>query len=149
VIVNKASKVLVDEFDIEKYCMYYIYYLEIYVPAKMRGNATQVLIIADVEGLGANNFKFSVTKRNILDSLNYCPERQYKMIGVNVSTFAMYWWRICSPLLPKNTLEKISIAGSDTTDIYNALLDEMDEEVIPEYLGGKSKIDLAAPSPPP
>lgn len=64
------------------------------------------------------------------------------MIGVNVSSFALYWWKLVSPLLPKNTLEKITIAGNDREDILNCLLEDMDESVIPEYLGGTKKIDF-------
>ena len=112
----------------------------------MRGNVTQVTIIADVENIGTDHFKFSVTKRNIVDSLSFSPERQFKMIGVNVSSFALYWWKLVSPLLPKNTLEKITIAGNETNDILNCLLEDMDESVIPEYLGGTNKIDFNEPS---
>ncbi len=64
---------IVDELDVELYCDFYIYYLEIYLPKKMRGNVSQVLIIADVENLGTNNFKFSITKKNIIDSLQFSP----------------------------------------------------------------------------
>lgn len=39
----------------------------------MRGHVTQVLIIADVENLGTNNFKFSITKKNVSDSLKFSP----------------------------------------------------------------------------
>jgi hypothetical protein len=48
VILNKAKNVLVDKMDAEKYCRYYMYYLEIYLPQKMRGYVTQLNIIADV-----------------------------------------------------------------------------------------------------
>lgn len=39
----------------------------------MRGNVTQVTIIADVQDLGTDHFKFSVTKKNIIDSTSYSP----------------------------------------------------------------------------
>lgn len=50
------------------------------------------------------------------------------------------------PLLPKRTVEKLCIAGSDKAEILEILSKEMDITVIPEYLGGKNtrtyKMDL-------
>lgn len=48
VILNMAKNVLIHEIDAEKYCLYYLYFLEIHMPKKMRGNVYQVNIIADV-----------------------------------------------------------------------------------------------------
>ena len=47
VILNKASRVLVDKFDLELYCVYYMYWLEIYISSKMRGYTDQILVIID------------------------------------------------------------------------------------------------------
>ncbi len=87
--------------------------MEVYLQKKMRGFVDQVLIIADLSNLSTNNFKFSVTKRNLSDSLKYSPERQHKLIAVNVSAFAYTCWRFIQPLLPKKTLSKISIIGTN------------------------------------
>ena len=65
VILNIAKNVKVDEMDCEKYCIYYMYFLEVFIESKMRGNVTQINIIADVEGIGQKNFKWAVTKQNI------------------------------------------------------------------------------------
>lgn len=51
--------------DGAKYCDFYMYYLEIYMPKKMRGNVYQLNIIADVEDVGQKNFKLAITKQNI------------------------------------------------------------------------------------
>lgn len=72
VILNKAKNVKVDEMDLDKYCIYYMYYMEVFLPSKMRGNVSQINIIADVEDIGANNFKLAVTRRNISDGSTYC-----------------------------------------------------------------------------
>lgn len=40
---------------------------------KMKGHVDQILIIADLTGLSSDNFKLSVTKRNVADSLKYSP----------------------------------------------------------------------------
>jgi hypothetical protein len=60
------------------------------------------------------------------------------MIAVNVSTFATFVWGILKPLLPKRTISKLSITGSDKNEILDQLTKEMDITVIPEYLGGKN-----------
>lgn len=73
VIYNKASNVRVNEMDTDKYCIYYMFYLEIFMETKMRGNVAQVLIIGDAADTAFEHFKFSVTKKNISDCLKYGP----------------------------------------------------------------------------
>jgi hypothetical protein len=58
--------------DQEKYCIYFLYYLEIYLPTKMRGYVTQCNIIADVEGITQKNFKWAITKRNTDEGKKFC-----------------------------------------------------------------------------
>lgn len=113
VILNKAKNVLVDEMDGDLYCQYYMYYLEIYMPKKMRGNVTQLNIIADVEDIGKANFKWAITKQNIEDGKKYCVERQYKFFAVNISAFAHFCYKFIKPLLPKKTEEKVYVGGND------------------------------------
>lgn len=147
-VLNKASHLKVDDIkDIDQYCNYYIYYLEVWMQKQWRGYADQYTIIADVEGLGTDNFKLEISKRNMGDCLRFCPERQYKFIAVNIGTFARIVWGMLKPLLPKRTVEKLCIAGSDKAEILEILSKEMDITVIPEYLGGKNtrtyKMDLS------
>lgn len=90
--------------DGAKYCDFYMYFLEVYMPKKMRGYVYQLNIIADVEEVGQKNFKLAITKQNIDDGKKYCVERQYKFFAVNASPFAHFCWRLIKPLLPKKTL---------------------------------------------
>ena len=117
VILNLARNVKVDEMDLEKYCIYYMYYMEVFLPSKMRGKISQINILADLENIGANNFKLAVTRRNISDGSTYCAERQYKFFAVNVNMFAYYCWKFIKPMLPKKTVEKIFIGGNDMKEI--------------------------------
>jgi hypothetical protein len=110
----------------------------VWLQHKWKGYADQYTVIADVQGLGSSNFKLAITKRNVGDCLKYCPERQHKLIAVNVSTFATFLWGALKPLLPKRTISKLSIAGCDKNEILDMLAKEMDVTVIPEYLGGKN-----------
>jgi hypothetical protein len=48
-------------------------------------------------------------------------------------------WNIFKIILPKRTLGKINILGTDKNEILNFLLGEMDISVIPDYLGGNNK----------
>lgn len=102
----------------------------------MRGHCDQYTVVVDLINLGSDNFKLAITKRNIADSLGYSPERQYKLITVNVSMFANAVWGILKPLLPKRTLSKINIIGTDPKEIIETLTKEMDISIIPSYLGG-------------
>jgi len=85
--------------------------LEVYVPTKLRGFADQFLIIADLTNLSSDNFKLSITKQNLNDGLKYCPERQFKFIAFNLAGFATAVWKLLKHLLPKRSLNKISIVG--------------------------------------
>ena len=98
-----------------------------------------MLIIADLTELSSDNFKFSITKRNLDDALKFCPERQFKFIVFNLAGFATTLWKLFNYMLPKRSLSKVSIVGEDKGEILDVLRAEMDISVIPEYLGGKNK----------
>lgn len=122
VILNRASHLKVDELrDEEEYCQYFMYFLEVWLQRKWKGYADQYTVIADVSNLGSSNFKLAVTKRNINDGVKYCPERQHKLIAVNVSSFAYFVWSFLQPLLPKRTVSKLSVVGTDKNEILDAL----------------------------
>lgn len=140
VIYNKASNVRVNEMDTDKYCIYYMFYLEIFMETKMRGNVAQVLIIGDAADTAFEHFKFSVTKKNISDCLKYGPQRQYKLIAINGGAFPHYCWKLIKPLLPKRTHEKVVVPGTTKEQILEVLQDEMEMSVIPTYLGGSNPI---------
>ena len=73
IVLSKAALVDVNKLDLQKYCDYYIYFLQIYLRTKMRGYVDQMIVIGDLGNLGSCNFKLSVTKRNVSDSLKYGP----------------------------------------------------------------------------
>lgn len=106
----------------------------------MRGHVTQINIIADVAGIGQNNFKWAITKRNIEDGKKYCAERQYKFFAVNTSPFAYFCYKFIKPVLPKKTEEKVYIGGNDKKEIVDSLIKDMSIDVIPTTLGGKNPL---------
>jgi len=132
VILNKAANLIVDDItNVDDYCNYFCYFLEIYVPRKLKGYVSEYLVLADVRGLGSDNFKLAITKRNVHDGTTYCPERQYKFIGVNVGSWGTNFWRVFNYLIPKRTLGKINLIGEDRAEILSALTEVMDISVIP------------------
>ena len=72
-ILNTASNVKIQTYDADLYCDFYIYWLEIHLPSKMRGHVDQLVIMADVSNLSMESFKLAVTRRNIGDNLKYGP----------------------------------------------------------------------------
>lgn len=95
----------------EDYCNYYCYFLEVFVPRKLKGYADQFLIIADLTNLSSDNFKLSITKQNLNDGLKFSPERQFKFIAFNLAGFATALWKLFKNILPKRSLSKINIIG--------------------------------------
>lgn len=54
VLLNKAANLVVDKIkDVDSYCLYYIYYLEIWLQRKFTGYADQYTVIADLQGLSS------------------------------------------------------------------------------------------------
>ena len=83
----------------------------------MKGHVSQVLIVADLQDIGYDNFKLAITRRNISDCLKYGPERQYKLIAINAGVFPHYCWSIIKPLLPKKTQSKVVVPGVSEEEI--------------------------------
>ena len=53
-LLNKAANLVVDKIkDVDTYCLYYIYYLEIWLQRKFAGYADQYTVIADLQGLSS------------------------------------------------------------------------------------------------
>lgn len=99
----------------------------------------RITVIADGDGLGLSNFKFSLTSKNLEGLLKYSPERQSRLIAVHANFFGRTVWKMLRPLLPKKTLDKIQVLGYDKQEILDELLKEMDISVVPECLGGRNK----------
>ncbi|KND01732.1 uncharacterized protein SPPG_03525 [Spizellomyces punctatus DAOM BR117] len=94
-------------------------------------------VIFDCTGLGI--WQFDMTGLNLLravsdlDSRVY-PERLGKLFIVNTPGIFARAWNIIKRWLDKRILEKIFICGSDYKDV---LLQHVDAENLPDFLGGK------------
>ena len=96
--------------------------MEVYITSKMRGHISQVTIIADLDQITTENFKVAITRRNIADGAQYCPERQYKFFAINVQWFTYTIWTLIKPMLGKKAADSISVGGNNQKEIVNNLL---------------------------
>lgn len=95
--------------------------------------------IIDVKGVGLYHLTKEVRKVMAtvtkIDSDNY-PETLFHTCIINAPSAFRAIWAMVKPLLNKRTQDKIEICPKD---YYSVLTKWIDEENIPEYLGGKSK----------
>lgn len=80
----------------------------------MRGNVYQMMVIGDAGNNKSENYKLTLTKRNLMDGLKYCAERQHRLIAVNADSIAVYVYKLIRPMIPKRSQDKIIAIGSDT-----------------------------------
>ncbi|KAJ3054770.1 cytosolic factor, phosphatidylinositol/phosphatidylcholine transfer protein [Rhizophlyctis rosea] len=96
-------------------------------------------VIFDCTGLGFH--QFSMTGIQLLRAISthdslYYPERLQKLFIVNTPGLFARAWGIIKPWLDKGTLEKIVILGSSREDVTKSLLEYVDKDSLPEFLGG-------------
>ena len=138
IILNTAANVKIQSYDPELYSDFYIYWLEIFLPTKMRGHVDQLVILADVSNLSMESFKLQVTRRNISDNLKYGPERQVKLYAMNAGNTAYFCWKLIKPLLPHKTHDKVMITSTNIQERIKEMSVDIDVEVIPSHLGGEN-----------
>eukprot|EP00884_Botryococcus_braunii_P015835 jgi/Botrbrau1/2935/Bobra.0026s0010.1 len=129
------------KFHIQEYerCVHYI------MPAcsKIRGkHIDQTFAIIDVKGVGLKHFsgdvKKMLTRILSIDQNNY-PEMLGHTCIINAPVVFKAIWGFIRPMLDVRTAGKIEICP---TRYLPALLEWVDKENLPEYLGGTSKATL-------
>ncbi|KAJ3027385.1 hypothetical protein HDV00_011223 [Rhizophlyctis rosea] len=102
-------------------------------------NIEKHFVIFDCTGLGFH--QFSMTGIHLLRAISthdslYYPERLNKLFIVNTPGLFARAWGIIKPWLDKGTQDKITIVGGGKEEVTNALLEFVDKENLPEFLGG-------------
>uniref|UniRef100_A0A3B0N4S3 Phosphatidylinositol/phosphatidylcholine transfer protein, putative n=1 Tax=Theileria annulata TaxID=5874 RepID=A0A3B0N4S3_THEAN len=101
-------------------------------------NVEQILTLVDLKGFQMNqiNSKFRCFL-SAMSSLtqNYYPETLGKLIFVNASPVFTAIWSVISTLVDKKTLSKISVVSAKT-DLKSKILEIVDEDQLPQFLGG-------------
>ena len=104
--------------------------------AKAGRHIEQSCTILDLKGVALSSFSsvYSLVREVSNISQNYYPELLGKMYIINAPMLFTAVWSMVKPLLDEVTVKKISILGYSYTA---ALLETIDEDVLPDFLGGK------------
>jgi hypothetical protein len=106
----------------------------------MKGKVDSYLVVMDCGKLSMSNFSLQVMKEQFKEVFNYYPERQYKNYIINSNLLTRTIYKILKPFIPSRTTGKLVFVGSKIEDIRNALLKEMDLDMIPEKYGGGNRL---------
>lgn len=101
----------------------------------------QSVVILDVEGIGLSILTGKVKEFMKLASeiaQNYYPETLYKMFLINSSFFFSAVWTIVKGFIDEKTRNKVNVEKSS---YQKKLLEYIDEENLPSFLGGKCKCE--------
>eukprot|EP00842_Homolaphlyctis_polyrhiza_P006130 jgi/Hompol1/6518/HPOL_005006-RA len=92
--------------------------------------------ILDLKGVSLSSFSsvYAIVRQVTSIAQDYYPEMLGKMYIINAPMLFTAVWSMVSPLLDEVTVKKINILGSS---YKAALLESIDDENIPDYLGGK------------
>jgi len=105
-------------------------------------NVDSMVQVHDYEGVGIrsrdNNSKAAAGQASKIFQ-DYYPEFLSKKFFINVPTFMTWIFWIFKPLISVNTLTKMSVVGSGTSAISEALLPIIDVKELPERYGGDAE----------
>ncbi|XP_062110828.1 uncharacterized protein LOC133822493 [Humulus lupulus] len=120
--------------NLDEFKRYVVYILE-KICARMPKGHEKFVAIADIEGWGYANCDI----RGYLAALSILqdcyPERLGKLFLVHVPYIFMTAWKMIYPFIDKNTKKKIVFV--DNKKLKATLLNDIDEEQLPEIYGGK------------
>ncbi|KAL2462808.1 Sec14p-like phosphatidylinositol transfer family protein [Forsythia ovata] len=106
--------------------------------ARMHGGQEKFTIIGDLKGYGYANcdIRAYIAALSILQ--DYYPERLGKVFVINAPYIFMTVWKIIYPFIDQNTKKKIVFVGNK--QLHSTLLEDIDENQLPEIYGGKLKL---------
>ncbi|KAG0498488.1 hypothetical protein HPP92_003179 [Vanilla planifolia] len=137
--VGFASKHYPSKRDMEEFRSLVVYYLD-KLCASMPGDQEKFIVIGDLKGWGYSNCDIRGYLACLEIVQSYYPERLEKAYLIHVPYLFMKAWRIIFPFIDKRTRSKYIFV--DDKDIRSTLLQEIDENQLPEMYGGKLKLDL-------
>ena len=120
----------------------YIVYLEslfrtVRACSAATGSFVKATLVIDVSGAGLSMLTHLSALKEIATSIGpaYYPEAAGRVLLVNAPGVAAMIYRLLSPLLPKNTRDKVSLVSRAGT--LPLLLEEIDAAELPDFLGGE------------
>lgn len=121
--------------NVDEYLRFFSKFLE-NMSLKGKGKCDTFSFIFDTGDVSWKNTDLSITKNQMLINLDYFPEKIYRLYIVNTGFFQRTIWTILTPILEQKTIDKFRLAGTDKTDIYRVLNQEIDHKYIPSIYGG-------------
>ncbi|KAL0928408.1 hypothetical protein M5K25_000287 [Dendrobium thyrsiflorum] len=114
-----------------------VYYLD-KICDRMPRNQEKLVSIVDFQGWGYSNcdIRGYLAALDILQ--NYYPERLGKVLLIHVPALFMRAWKIVYPYIDKNTRNKFIFV--EDKNLRASLLEDIDEDQLPEIYGGKLKL---------
>ncbi|KAF8623229.1 hypothetical protein AX15_006463 [Amanita polypyramis BW_CC] len=105
-------------------------------------NVDQTIQIHDYEGVGLSsrdtNSKAAASEATSIFA-NHYPELLYKKFFINVPALLNWLFWAMKPLVPTNTLAKMSVVGTGQHAVAKALLPYIDVAQLPARYGGEAK----------
>lgn len=144
-LVTPLSLSMVRTVPFDDMLQYHFYHMEsksslVSSLTSSRGEVLRTAKIMDLSGLSRSHLdrRGLAYFRQILDlSQHNYPEMLGKLYVVNTPWIFSLGWKIVKPWLNAQTLEKIHILGND--NILARLREDIDDEFIPDFLGGGCK----------
>ena len=104
-----------------------------------RETVNQVVAVMDLKGFSMLEVGRGIGLIREIGQIDadYYPEMMGKILVINAHPIFSSFWGIFKQILPAETVKKITILGNC---YYEVLRELVDDENIPEYLGGKSKV---------
>ncbi len=101
--------------------------------------------VIDLEGFGwkhtGSQFRSTIKKIMSIDS-DFYPETLQKLFVLNASWIFRTLWAIVSPWIHPLTKARITLLGFNKEQNLKAMMEYIDIDQIPEYLGGKNKAPM-------
>ncbi|KAG7088447.1 hypothetical protein E1B28_012439 [Marasmius oreades] len=105
-------------------------------------SVTSVFVVVDLDGFGLGQFwqMKGLVQKSFNISQDYYPETMGSLVVINAPSSFTIIWSIVKPWLAKETADKTDVWG---TDYKERLLELVDADSLPSFLGGNCKCEEA------
>jgi hypothetical protein len=119
---------------IEEFKCFVVFALE-KICSRIPAGEEKFVVIGDLKGWGYTSCDIRAYLGALTILQDYYPERLGKLFIVNVPYIFMTAWKMVYPFIDDNTKKKITFVESKK--LKSTLLEEIDEDQLPEIYGGK------------
>ncbi|XP_042045434.1 phosphatidylinositol transfer protein 3-like [Salvia splendens] len=119
-------------FSLDKLCQ------SLFLESRIPDGVEKFTIIGDLHGYGFCNSDLRANLAAITILQEYYPERLGKLFIVHAPYIFMTMWKLVYPFIDKKTRKKVVFV--DDKRLHETLLEEIDENQLPEIYGGKLQL---------